>query len=465
MWQGKEIRTMARFLLAVLTAALDSPSYLQREDFNVATQCTHALLEFYMYCNYETHDSETIDLMNDALQRFHAMKDVFLRYRAAKGVSAAAKACRTELNQERDEELAACRPGAAKRRLRAEWQLYIDSEVREVLEEGSHFNFPKIHLMYHFPYQVQRFGSLMQWDTNTSEMAHKGQVKEGYEHSNKTGDYDLQMLNYYMKQDAFAMRAMNSYPLNSYETDLSKQAPMFIAPQHKTGKNRISTLALLLEHVAIDGFDDALENYAQGVLDPDALDASNESHLLERESAVVALYHGIRIPSQKQGSGEWHEQNIRCSVNKLWYGGPPRRDWVGWRTVELNRAKDYHAAVERQSKKWRALHGRLPVRLRCLFKVQLTPGKDSHLALVEITQPVKDGKADPHSMLPRVAKPTGRGDSVMNRDAVALKVIDAGQIDGPAHCVPVIVEPGGSSTQWIVNTHIDHQTWNFVYEC
>jgi hypothetical protein len=54
MWQGKEIRTMTRFLLAVLTAALDNPSYQQRRVFNEAIQCTRALLEFYMYCNYIT---------------------------------------------------------------------------------------------------------------------------------------------------------------------------------------------------------------------------------------------------------------------------------------------------------------------------------------------------------------------------------------------------------------------------
>jgi hypothetical protein len=66
-------------------------------------------------------------------------------------------------------------------------------------------------------------------------------------------------------------------------------------------------------------------------------------------------------------------------------------------------------------------------------------------------------------MMLRVAKPTGRGDFHINRDGVALKVIDAGQIDGPAHCVPVTVEPDGKTTQWIVNTHIDQQTWNFVY--
>ena len=170
---------------------------------------------------------------------------------------------------------------------------------------------------------------------------------------------------------------------------------MFISPQHKSGKNRICTLASLLQHGTIDGFDDALRSYEMDVRDP-----SIESNFANRETTVGALYHGIRIPAQKHGSGEWCEQNIRCSLNKPWYGGPPRRDWVWWRTVELNQAKDLHVAAERQSRKWVALHSRLPVRLRCLFKVQLTPGKDSHLALVEITQPVKDGNPNPDSMIP-----------------------------------------------------------------
>ncbi|KAF8243657.1 hypothetical protein K440DRAFT_526418, partial [Wilcoxina mikolae CBS 423.85] len=67
------------------------------------------LIEFYFCCQYNSHDDETLDLMNNALYRFHDSKN------------------------------------------------------------GSDFNFPKIHLMQNFQEQIQQYGSLKQWSMEIGE--------------------------------------------------------------------------------------------------------------------------------------------------------------------------------------------------------------------------------------------------------------------------------------------------------
>ena len=78
--------------------------------------------------------------------------------------------------------------------------------MAEFIEEGSDFNFPKIHLMQHPREEVQQFGSLKQWSKEIGESSHKQQIKDGFNASNKTGDYYTQMINFYLRYDAFTVR-------------------------------------------------------------------------------------------------------------------------------------------------------------------------------------------------------------------------------------------------------------------
>jgi hypothetical protein len=50
-----------------------------------------------MYAQHKSHDEATLSFMEDALHRFHTLKDVFLLGRAAKKAMAKANALRTEL--------------------------------------------------------------------------------------------------------------------------------------------------------------------------------------------------------------------------------------------------------------------------------------------------------------------------------------------------------------------------------
>ena len=106
-WNGGEIKTMTRFLVGVTRNALRNPNPAQKAHFESALECTRSLVEFYMYCQYDSHDDDTLNLMEDALRRFHNTKGVFLQFRAGKRLAVEAKEKRAELCKERDAELTA----------------------------------------------------------------------------------------------------------------------------------------------------------------------------------------------------------------------------------------------------------------------------------------------------------------------------------------------------------------------
>ena len=181
-----------------------------------------------------------------------------------------------------------------------DWNRWIEAECHRIQGESSHFNFPKIHMLLHFHRQIERFGHLRQWDSNTGELTHKEQIKDGYKHSNKTGDYNLQILNYYLKKDAFAMRELNHNPPRNKPID-EPQGPEMCSPQQVCGKDRIATVGRLLAHVNIDGFDDALRMFANAQhLIPEELESNTPLRELPG-----ALCSGLRIHRQKFIIVEW----------------------------------------------------------------------------------------------------------------------------------------------------------------
>jgi Plavaka transposase len=468
-WQGKEMKTMARFLMAVVVGALNAPSGVQKRPFEDAIKCTRGLLDFWMYCQYPSHDDESLEQMDDALKRFHDSKGVFLSIRGPKAAKERARKMKSALIKERDREAAPVK-GGAKKRLIDEWNQFIDSEVKRMLEEEAHFNFPKIHMMLHFHRQVQRFGVLRQWDTNTSEMAHKEQIKEGFRHSNRTGNVPLQILNHYLKQDAFAMRRLNYDPIKRFDDALYRENdPQLFSPQRTTGKNRIATVESLLNHANITGFYDALQGF---VVRQDLMtdDMHNKDFFM---MLPASLYHGLQVHRQKHGTGEWEALKLRCTIDGKWYSGDPRRDWVWYRAIAPNLPAEKDArrgAMEKEVTKYADLRGRLPVRLRCLFKASFpcsTQGKESqskHLALVELTQPRDGGKLSPLTGLARVKKPTHCTGLVMGEMGEMLRVIECSYIDGPAHLIPDEVGHPLEISSWLVNTNIDLGTWNYVWK-
>jgi len=105
-WNGKEMKQLSQYMLGVATQSHWCRSPTQYPTFNCAIECIQALLEFYMYAQYISHNKATLSYMEDSFHRFHTFKDVSLLRRAGKMVKYKASALRTELVQKQkvDEE-------------------------------------------------------------------------------------------------------------------------------------------------------------------------------------------------------------------------------------------------------------------------------------------------------------------------------------------------------------------------
>ena len=74
----------------------------------------------------------------------------------------------------------------------------------EILREGAHYNFPKIHLISHYAEQMPKFDALGQFSTDISEIMHKT-FKDAYRRSNRV-DSMSQVVTTYTSDHTFAMK-------------------------------------------------------------------------------------------------------------------------------------------------------------------------------------------------------------------------------------------------------------------
>jgi Plavaka transposase len=448
-WQGKEIKTMSRFLIGVLRNALRTPSASQRGVFNQAIECSRALVEFYFYSQYESHDEQTLALMSAALRDFHHSKNVFRQFRAGKKITQEGKARRKDLNAERDEELKSTKfkTAAHRERQRKAWNDFIHVEMVEHRDEGGDFNFPKIHQMLHFREQIQRYGCLKQWSTETGESSHRTQIKVPYNKSNRSGDIYSQILEHYLRGDAFAVRKLNRNAASTLKSATSCEPTIpvshglkFMSPQNSPAVAKIKTFAGVLASVTDLHLRNELRHATNRFLLSRKVGTNTEALL----SCTASVYHGIQVPVTNM-HGDRVIQTIRCTGEQTWHNRSPRHDWV-W--VKTSRPREGHEPA------YKALRGRVPYRLLKLFKLDVF-GSLYWCAFVEITTPSAGGTPEKASGMVRVTKPTAGS---------CYAVISGGNIAGAAHLIPEEpVSSGLPNNAWIVNSHIDLATWNEVY--
>jgi hypothetical protein len=132
--------------------------------------------------------------MEDSLKCFHDNKTVFTIYRVGKKGMKAATALRSQLIGQRNQAIVEAATDNAKHRVRNSWNRKINTRIQELLVQHGHFNFPKIHLLGHFRRSIEQFGALEQHSNSTTEISHKSQIKQGFLHSNRTGDYYREIL-------------------------------------------------------------------------------------------------------------------------------------------------------------------------------------------------------------------------------------------------------------------------------
>jgi len=215
------MKIISQYLLGVVTQPLRGGSPVQRPIFNRAIECTLALLEFYMYAQYKSHDDATLSYMEDAWHHFHTFKDVFLIGRVGKKVKAKAIALRTELVKKRkvDEETNAetWTPSKKRREMNA-WRDYISHKMDVSKElDSADFNFPKIHLMSHWVGQIRRYLALQQYSAERHEQAHKTNLKDGWNASNHNLNYLPQVITFQRRILCFEMRELNLQALAQHQ--------------------------------------------------------------------------------------------------------------------------------------------------------------------------------------------------------------------------------------------------------
>ncbi|KAJ8695792.1 hypothetical protein PTI98_005719 [Pleurotus ostreatus] len=134
---GSEHKSIGRILLACLLGKMSKEALL----------AARHLLDFIYLAQYQTHDDDTLQYLQDALQGFHDHR-----------------------------------------------QIFIEIGCRE------HFNIPKYHSMTHYVESIKRFGTTDNYNTEMFERLHIDFAKEAWRASNKRNEFP-QMIDWLSRQE------------------------------------------------------------------------------------------------------------------------------------------------------------------------------------------------------------------------------------------------------------------------
>ena len=211
------MRNLLRVLLAVFTAAIRRTSDVDPITPQHTTLCQSGILDvryisyFILIAQYQLHTPGTIHSMQDYRADFHKHKDVFLRFCGNKSTPTEAKEATRDLRTEHQELLVSETPliQSSSKRGKVLEELCPETEEmqHDMLTSGANYNFPKMHLISHFPEQMRKYGSLPQYSTEICEDSHKS-LKDAYRRSNHI-DTMPQIIQTYTCDHTFAMRNKN----------------------------------------------------------------------------------------------------------------------------------------------------------------------------------------------------------------------------------------------------------------
>ena len=183
-WQGKEMRNLGHCLLGVLAVTLRQPDSTQAIPFKCALACVRALIDCNMMPQYRSHTSDTITYMEDYLDQFHLMKDIFLEFRVCKCTQTKIDEERKEIRRQRAQ-MEHSVAHSKRRRVRDKDREEENDRCMDLIQTESHFNFIKMHLLSHFCDHIRQFGNILMYSTEYGELAHKDQIKNRWWKSNK----------------------------------------------------------------------------------------------------------------------------------------------------------------------------------------------------------------------------------------------------------------------------------------
>jgi len=184
------MRNFAKVILGTFAAALHRTTNQPRltggqvQEFNKAILCVHSLLDFHLMMQYPSHTDQMISYLKRYLREFHETKNIFFHFRMGKKVKKAAAKTHKNLWKKQLQASIADLMTSEKLKLHHIDALQYQELVGEILREGAHYNFPKIHLISYYAEQIVKFSVLGQFSTDIAEPMHKG-FKDAYRHSNK----------------------------------------------------------------------------------------------------------------------------------------------------------------------------------------------------------------------------------------------------------------------------------------
>jgi len=206
-WQGNAMRNLGRCILGGLAVALRQPGGAQAIPFKRALGCIRALVDFNMMAQYRSHTPDTIAYMEEYLDQFHRMKDIFLEFRVTKRTQAKVDKQRKEIRRQRT--LMPERVATSPRRCMPDDDRDEEDELpMDMIHGKSHFNFIKMHLLSHFCDHIRQFGNIPIYSTEIGELAHQTQINEVWRQSNKN-DAVCQIIHSYGRQHSIRMRLLN----------------------------------------------------------------------------------------------------------------------------------------------------------------------------------------------------------------------------------------------------------------
>jgi len=453
-WQGKEMRNFGKVFLATFAASLRRRTDCERTEggehrtFGQAIRCVRYFTDFHLLCQYRQHTDETIEYTVRQLERFHAEKEVFLRFRAGKKAKGLARMEKANLASEQRRQSALDLITSAQiRKLRE-----ADREEREALEEeiltgNSHFNFPKIHMLSHYTEQISRFGTLQQYSTEICESSHKG-LKDAYRRSNRI-NATPQIIQTYTRQHTLSVRESN-LRMWSKTLDVGKDVRDALDIR-QNDSNQVGGPKLRLCGGQMQRRFQRLEEVAQSNHLPDLVELTCEYLATYRANplpdgrsisiACVEVFHSLRIDVPTFQSTEYCTHVARATGIKKFRDREPRSDWV-W----VRRRNPYDDEPEG------GLRGRIPARLNMILKLRIQNlGAESVFKLCHctLTESVSGNYPTQEEGMITLQWKRCQGNVV----------VDMSRIEGVAHLVPI--EPEG---RWLHNNRIDLKAWNEIYD-
>jgi hypothetical protein len=324
-----------------------------------------------------------------------------------------------------------------------------------LLSEGAHFNFPKMHLISHFPDQISKFGSLPQFSTEICEASHKP-LKTAYRRSNHKNALP-QIIDTYTRTHNFGMREQNiiqwSEELDTIPGDILRvlrpsptlggihipcgAPPSCISTKLKGRINpktvfNLKTLATYYHLPDLQALTTLflMNNIYNASPDP----TSDAAHLVD---APLDAFHTLQMAVKTFDDNGYILHKLRCTGSQSFQKQGPRNDWVFVRR---------HPPAP--NKIPGSLDGRVPAQLNTVFRLQ-NPGARTFYDLAHI------------SLLKVIGSQTPDGYEGMARVGSPMKnhVIKISDIEGMAHLIPIETDH-----LYLVNNRIDQHTWNDIHD-